>query len=124
MIPRLLFTALVGSLFIGCASSERDPYAVPTPPQKGKIIGFNYAYSPTGGDAAGEFLLNVVSPFGYMPNDSHIPVYQVRLEDGRVVNIRDPDAPTMMRGTAVMILTDDGGGRSLMPLPSGARPQS
>lgn len=119
---KFAFIGLVATLLLTGCETSKEPRMPPPPPQKGKIIGFGYASSPTGGQAAGEFMLNMVSPIGYSPNDSHIPVYSVRLEDGQVIHVRDPDAPVMIRGTSVLVMTDKGGNRSLMPITGRANP--
>lgn len=123
----LLLVLLSASLLVGCSHSDHREYHAPAgrelKPQSGTIVRFWYPDSPSGAEVTGEFvgsmlLDSLTAPLMIGANNAHVPVFNIRLDDGRTVNVQDADAPPMARGSRVVLMPS---GKSYRILPDTRR---
>ncbi len=117
--PHLLLACALALILAGCADEdERWEKLSPRHPLNGQVLRFHYPDSPTGGDVTGEFvgsmLVSPLFPVSPGTNSAHVPVFDIRLDDGSIVHVRDADAPPLARGSRV-VLMPSAHGYSLMP---------
>ena len=120
------FFFILITLLAACSSNKRE-YHPPAnsagvrpqmKPESGEVMSFTFDDSPSGSAVTGEYvgsmLLGAFSPFSIGANSSHIPTYHIRLGSGRIVHVRDPDAPLLARGSRVLLMPG-AGGHSIIP---------
>jgi outer membrane lipoprotein SlyB len=123
----ILFVVLCACALVGCSHSDNREYHAPAgrdlKPQSGIIVRFWYPDSPSGAAVTGEFvgsmlLDSLTAPLMIGANNAHVPVFNIRLDDGRIVNVQDADAPPMARGSRVVLMPS---GKSYRILPDTRR---
>lgn len=97
-------------------ANQPPPYRPDPQPESGVVMGLSYdsAQSTTGKALAMVGNVGVGAALGFTPFEAgydtdHVPTYRIRLNGNRVVDVRDPKCPPLIRGSRVTV----------MPLPNG-----
>lgn len=89
--------------------------------ETGEVLRFTYAESPGAGAVTagfvGSVLVGSILPISPGPNNSHLPIYHIRLDSGRIVHVRDGSSQPLARGSRVVLLPEGGTYRIMPDLP-------